>query len=1233
MRIAFAFALVATLLDARASASAAVAPGLDPFGPRPKPVSSAADPVACVRDDQCPTGTICDSGTCKTFERSFNVLLFRKEGPRTAFIPFYWSRRGSPGYRVVAPLYWHFWDSTGNSRVVAPFYFRFTDFIADRVVTVIPPYSHTKEPGAESWAVWPIYYRSTKFGWAAPLLGSFKVGDPDTGKSLGLFSFLYFWQRHAQESTAFDLGFPLFVSSRSKASAFTFALPLNFYWRSEDDKHLLALPLFYWAKNKTESTLIALPGYHSRSGTKHKGAALWLYWFGREGDSAYDVFFPLFWSFRSTASTTTIIPPVFHFRRDPITTSAVLPLYFAGSDSAQGSSWKLLLPLSFWHHGPADKTFFWLSPIGGYRRNDEAGSKTLALLAPPVFWRQDPHGETTIALLLYWKHRNLDTGATTRVIGPYVERQDAAGSTRGVLPFWWWFDDRAGNASAAALFPLAFWRRSPHESSTALGVFPLLGYHRTFTDGGSSLGLFPIAFFGQRGGRSHGIIPPLFFHFADERGSATVVPPFFYHLADAHTSSTGILPLLYFQGRDHQRSFRIQFPFFWRLVDGAAQTTTTVVPPVYWRSRPDGFSAGLFPLLFAGDAAQTGRSHFVLFPLLWRFHDAPADHSTTVVLNFLHRRHGSETTDALFPLFHWRRGTRPGGHDETSFTLFPFVHYRRDADSTVFASPLWAFSRGPERKAGFVLPYFWYQSKQLAARGVPLLWLDVTQLESGERTRMIGPYFRIDGPATSGFGVFPLFTRYTSADDDGTFVFPNYFRRRAIDRDGGRYDVDTLMPLFWWSRGRDYGTLVVGPWFKTHDRQSSATGLLPLYVSTENHKRSFLITPLFFRHRDHEASVDRTVAAWLYYRWIWPEGHRTVVLPFYWSGHRGERSHTVGFPVFWHFADTKADTEVTFLGPFYSSRTGRAFTRGLLPLAWISRDPDKQISANAILPLFYESHGLAQTTVVTLPFGFRAAPDRSWWYVGPLYQRDTWQSSFSMLFPVWFSHVNKSSETRTTVIPPLLAFRRAAPDRTLTGFLGLFWRRRTLESGTTLGLPLFYDVHAYHESRTTLLLPLFLRHRRESDGSTFTLAPLFYRQTSPTDSTTVAFPLFWDFRSAERRTTLALPLFVRIQRPTFTERYVFPNVYWRTGHGPEEGTSRLFVLPFWESAVKRRGDFMWEVLLGVLGWERIGRNRIVKVLFLPFDLAPAPAATTAWYGKTPTRPRRSATPGLATNVW
>jgi hypothetical protein len=182
-------------------------------------------------------------------------------------------------------------------------------------------------------------------------------------------------------------------------------------------------------------------------------------------------------------------------------------------------------------------------------------------------------------------------------------------------------------------------------------------------------------------------------------------------------------------------------------------------------------------------------------------------------------------------------------------------------------------------------------------------------------------------------------------------------------------------------------------------------------------------------------------------------------------------------------------------------------------------------------------------------------------------------------------------------------------------------------------LPLVYDFHSYHQSRFTMVLPLFFRYRNEVSDTSTTIAPLFFRYSSPTDSTTIGFPLLWRFWSPERSTTVVFPFYVGVRRLTSDTTYVFPNIYYRKGLGSNAGTSHLFVFPFWESEVKRPGDYMWEALLGLVGWERIGRNRFLKLLFIPFELEAAPAAKTAWYGKPPTRPRERVARGLDIKSW
>ena len=232
--------------------------------------------------------------------------------------------RGPDGYTVLAPFYWHFW-SARRSRVT---------HVGSRAGSLTASSVDPRDRAARSFAIWPLFYASNNFGWAIPLLGSFTLRDPDAKKSGGAVGFLYWWKRGPDR--AFDLAFPLFVSSRTPAHAFTFALPLNFYWRNDDDANILALPLFYANSHKTGSSFYTWLGYHHREGPEHSGSVALALLVRRQrqgrsrattsssrccGASATasggtTIVPPLVWSFRGPKSSTTVVVPVRARRRE-----------------------------------------------------------------------------------------------------------------------------------------------------------------------------------------------------------------------------------------------------------------------------------------------------------------------------------------------------------------------------------------------------------------------------------------------------------------------------------------------------------------------------------------------------------------------------------------------------------------------------------------------------------------------------------------------------------------------------------------------------------------------------------------------------------------------------------------------------------------------------------------------------------------------------------------------------
>jgi hypothetical protein len=1261
-------ARAAVSLDPFRSELAPAAPSLSPFrladgepaattgnAPAPSAAPPAAAPPAarrCQRDEDCGGENICQANLCQPIQIRTNVLyLYYREGSFREVLLVYWSRKGASGYTVVAPFYWHYWNPTSETRIVAPLYWHFEDRLRGSVVTMVFPVLWGRQPGASSFAVLPLFYRSSKLGWALPFLGTLRLQDPDAHRSFGAVAYLYWWWRTPARAT--DLGFPLFFSTRTQSHAFTYAVPFNFYWRHGDDATTLAVPFFYLNTHGSGSWFFTWLGYAHREGTETDRSLAWLYWWGGDtrARSSYHVLFPLVWDFEGredgttvvfpllwsfrgpTSNTTVALPglPFVHVRDRSWTFNTVFPLWWSVGDDQSGRARRLLIPLFYWERAEHHQGKTLVTPLGGYSRDDRDGTRTWAILPLLSGAHRDRGGERRMITPLYLSHQDTAADAMTRLVGLlFYRRTDPEGSTTTLFPLYWRFRDAATGATATALLPFFAKRSGPRDTTTFIGPF----YWRRFTKGGWGAGVLPLAFFGENAGQSHAVVFPFVWHFRTEASQTTLVLPLSYEHRDDHGYDQWLFPLLSFAGEHDGRSYNFLFPFLWQLGDTRAGTSTTVTPFGYTHHDPDGDSFGIGPIvpLFYARSGQN-QSHRVLFPLYWHFEDRLANRSTTVVGPLWHRRWGGETTDALFPLIHYRRGARPGGDDETSFTLFPLVHYRRDARSRVLVTPLGASVRGPERSGGLLGPYVWYDDPDLSVRFIPLLHADITRHVDGQRLRQWGPWFQIDGAGFKTRGLFPLFGHYADAAESDTWTFPSFFRLRRTNGDR----VDTLLPLYWRSSFGGRVTTVVGPFFDRRTPDSRTTGLIPLAFQARNATRTMTAIPplLLYHWRATNGSYEWFSCA-LFFHSRSADRSTTGLFPLWWSASSKDRRHDVVFPLYWHFADRAAATDWTLAGPFYASSTGARRTRGLLPVAWFTRDAGNGDAAQAVVPLFYEAHGRDHFSFYTLLGGYhRSAPAR-FWYAGPVVHTDSVQSRFSMLFPLWFSHTDKATETNTTVIPPLLHVSRGNPESGLSTTLALFWHYHDIGSSTWLGLPLYYDLHEYHLSRTTLFLPLVFRYENEVERDTTWVAPLFYRHSTPTDISMVAFPLVWDFKRGADRTTVVFPFYAHWRRVDHASTYVFPSYYYRQGlaaDGAPDGTYRRFVLPFYDSGVKRPGDFLWEVFGGLFGHERIGTHKFLRLFYLTIETSPTTRAQTAWYSQPVSQPRKAVRRGLSVAGW
>lgn len=331
-------------------------------------------------------------------------------------------------------------------------------------------------------------------------------------------------------------------------------------------------------------------------------------------------------------------------------------------------------------------------------------------------------------------------------------------------------------------------------------------------------------------------------------------------------------------------------------------------------------------------------------------------------------------------------------------------------------------------------------------------------------------------------------------------------------------------------------------------------------------------------------SVRKRVSALIYYHQPGPIGYRMVV-PFYFSFWRPERSTRVLVPFFSHHKDQTNQSSDLFIFPllYQRHRTPEVDSHRVWPLFFYSNF-GKQGSGIGLMPLFYgQRRGPSTLAVLPLLLTF--------------YSGNT-QTRASDLLAAGLVYHRRRGDATTLVLPLLLTFSYKTPTSAAGMALALGWWRRSgddFSAGvfplgwhfaskrghTTVGLPLFVE-GADHERglRHVTLFPLFhyrsegrgarkllvtplggwhvdrersistgallvppLIHREEPRYRITLVPPVFlsYRNKETGRHTGYAGPAFWS-TDDEGSTVGLFPLYVRFhnRRPDATTQIFFP---------------------------------------------------------------------------------------------
>jgi hypothetical protein len=348
---------------------------------------------------------------------------------------------------------------------------------------------------------------------------------------------------------------------------------------------------------------------------------------------------------------------------------------------------------------------------------------------------------------------------------------------------------------------------------------------------------------------------------------------------------------IYYNRRSAEHSDDILFPLFWNL--GTPKSRTTVLGPFVNRRAPGESDDWFAPLYFTGTRPYGG--YTIIPPLLTFLRDGKAGGFNLVGPAFCAWT-GGDTCDTrtatdidfgLFPFyFH-------GQNENVSYDVVPpLLHYRRNNDKEGTWLDIWGpyYRRHTEKREALHLFPLYYS-----------LW------GANERHTTLLPFFHYGWSGNSTLFINPLYLIGHGEHGESTFVTWGYARYR------GRTELDMITPLYWHYRDPDIGLdeqlLFPFLYSRTSPRESNEA-FFPFWGHFERYGISTTtwITP-FFQHTRDLRGWSTNVHPIMY---SGRDGFDThfVLAPFFWDFASRSARATVGFPLFWRFADDDGVSEL-----------------------------------------------------------------------------------------------------------------------------------------------------------------------------------------------------------------------------------------------------------------------------------------------------------------------------------
>ena len=980
---------------------------------------------------------------------------------------------------------------------------------------------------------------------------------------------------HAESKQCVEVGRPInIIYLYYRSGDRKFREVLGIYWHQEGETGYRVVVPFYWDfwSPGARKQMIFPFVYQSATVTESFAWVFPLNFYWRDEDQKSLLMIPLAyasWGPKKTAAGA-IVPPFYYSREGNDSTLVVLPLFFRGTGPDKEDSYSVLFPV-FWQFTSKGRSTTLAGPFFHHRR----GGKTTAGLVPLAIYRRDDDEDRSLLISPLFAYEN-DGRAQVKHWGllapPYYHRRDSERDIDAFIPFFLRWHNRKLRSTTYVVGPLVyyddpdggtqvffpfFWRFSDTRTGAATSIlFPIFYRHKRpdgsqfnlffpfFLSKGEdrwSTGVIPLFFAGASKDRRHAVLFPIFWHFKNQDRSTTVVGPGYY-AASKTGWKAGFAPLL-FLGSSDLGSHQVLFPIFWHLRDTKEETDTWVAGPGFYHKSKRGKMFGLIPLFAAGERDGTS-FQAVLPPLFLRKANEAKGTSSMLIGPYYHWREPGQSGHVLAPLAYYSSGDKG-----TTAAVLPLVYYKRSQFGKLLITPVGGFHKDDKEGVfeGIFGPYAWHYGPETRGFALLPLFFRWEKPQEQSTTTILFPLFvRHVSPTVSNHVLFPLFWRFKDDKESSLVVFPFYWRMR--EKAGFRADV--VFPLYWDIRGKERWARVIGPVFAHENKKEDLyqAGVFPLAYYHRNKEGSYLGCLPFIFYRNNFKEKKRTWVVGPAWHIKSEEERSGGFAPLVWYKRSPEDDYTVVLPLAWHFGNPKEKRSTTFVGPWFYRRQGEEKSTGLVPLFYTAWDNAGGRSIG-IFPLFYLRTEPDRLGIYTPIFGYDKSPQRKQWYAGPYFQRDGKKISANAFFPLFIRYRNHElGQTTMGVVPFYLG--RWSRENSFHLVFPLFWRWKSVDDSSTVVFPVVWDFHDHHLARTTVVFPLFLRHANYRTKETSYVVPPVWVRTRPESSDTVVFPLVWHFGGVKKSTTIGFPFYWDFKRGSKRTTVVFP-LYWnfdRPGH-------------------------------------------------------------------------------------